>query len=1229
MNRKNRYRRVIEGLCVALCFVASHAAVAQSRISGAIRTDERVAVKGTHPDLLIAKSQDAGRLAGSEKLGQMVLLLAPTAAQDQAAASLVAAQHDPSSSSFHKWLTPAQFGQKFGVAPSDSAQVRQWLEGQGLTVRSVSQSGRFIVFSGNVTQVENAFATQMHSYTYKEKTFIANSGDIQIPAALKSVVKGVVRLHSDPSSPAILLSKNKVHFNKVKGQYTSDDGSHYLAPADFAKIYNVQPLYDAGIDGTGQTIAIVGESNITVQDVTDFRNALGLPPNDPQVIVNGDDPGETADIAEATLDVTWAGAVAPMAHIDFVVSQSNFAQGTDISAEYIVDNNLAPVMSESYGACESNLGPVENAFYNSLWQQAAAQGITAFVSAGDAGGADCDAPGAGFYSSGVLAVNGLASTPYNVAVGGTQFDDTANPSAYWSDTNDPVTGESALGYIPEVVWNESNNDPQYVSLYSGGGGVSSLYAKPDWQIGTGVPNDNMRDLPDISLTAAGHDGYLLCIFGYCANGSNFFFVYGGTSASSPAAAGVMALVNQKMGGAPQGMANYVFYRLANVPGVYHDTTQGNNKVPDPDAQYTVGYDAAPGYDLATGLGSMDVNALVNNWQAASTGAATTTALALGTGQSATVVHGTPINFQATVTCATDGTCTAPTGTVALSATAATGSTVSAGAGQLTPLAQSGVANIPTATVPGGSYTVSARYGGDGKYSPSTSTSVPVTVTPEKSQTFVGALAGGYITSGAITVGYGLPWPIAIAVAGNSGYGFPTGSMTLTADGTPITTGGVYDYASGTYTPSTLTLNYGEKAQNFLSIPGSQSSTLSTVIPSTVLGAGVHQLVASFPGDASFKASQGSYTYTVSQAQGIIEDFFVAGSQVINAPIKLVAQMGFDNNGFAPYGGVMTVTDLTTGTPVVIGTGTVDSSLYGGYWSSIVTVTTPGTHTLRLDYAGDANVKGTSGTFYVPFPGTADSYVSFSTDITSSFGGQPVTLTAMVGSDIQLHVATGKVTFYSGTTVIGSAPLDATGTAVLVSTTIPGGTNNLSASYSGDSVLNPSVSSAVTDTVADYLLQPVPNTVNVYAGATGNALLNLIPQGGFAQQVQLACSGLPANVGCRFVTSPVTLDGVNPATVSLFLSTSKTTADNKGPASPWAIPSAIALGGLLLLPFGRRRRIWTGLAVFCMIAATLANIGCGGSSANPPAKGGTYNITVTATSVTGTTPKTTSITLNVH
>ena len=277
MGSAKLWNRIAVLLSFLMVFACGQNVMSQTRIAEAIRNDQRVTLsKTTSP--LIAKSVEAGRLPGGQNLGRMLLLLAPTAEQDQAAEQLVNDLHDASSPSFHQWLSPADFGKRFGIADADAAQVQQWLQSRGLTVHEISQSRRFIVFSGSVSQVENAFATEMHKYSYqqngKELSFISNSKDIQIPAALQAVVKGVVRLHSDPRNPQAVMG-GKVYFNRSTKKFTFASGDHVLAPADFAKIYNVQPLYDAGIDGTGQSIAIIGRSQIEVQNVRDFPNDSG------------------------------------------------------------------------------------------------------------------------------------------------------------------------------------------------------------------------------------------------------------------------------------------------------------------------------------------------------------------------------------------------------------------------------------------------------------------------------------------------------------------------------------------------------------------------------------------------------------------------------------------------------------------------------------------------------------------------------------------------------------------------------------------------------------------------------------------------------------------------------------------------------------------------------------------------------------------------------------------
>jgi len=1204
---------------------ASAQSSAQARILSPVKNEERITVQNTVP-VIVQRSVDTGRMASGQNLGHMLLMLAPAADQEQAAEQLVAALLDASSTKFHKWLTPEQFGRQFGVADEDAAKVQQWLQGQGLTVHEVAQSRRFVVFSGTVGQVELAFSTEMHTYSYNNKKFIANATDVQIPAALAPVVKGVVRLHSDPHTPTLKIG-NKINVNRKTGKIEGPYGLHFMGPADFATIYNVKPLYAAGIDGSGQTIAIVSRSSLVdpnygidgIQDIRDFRVAMGLPANDPQMIINGDDPGVLSynDTIEAMLDVTWAGAVAPMAQIKVVASQSNFADGVDISAAYIVDHNLAPVMSTSFGTCEQDLGTVQAAFYNSLWQQAAAQGITAFVSAGDNGGAGCDSQSSGQFASHGVAVNGIASTPYNVAVGGTQFDDTANPDAYWSVTADPTTLQSAISYIPEMVWNESSNDPFFTSLWAGSGGVSTIYAKPNWQTAAGVPNDGKRDLPDISLAAAGHTGYAICFEASCSDPTSIgVYSVGGTSASSPAAAGIMALVLQKQNGQPQGVANYVFYRLANIPGVYHDITKGNNKVPDTNGQYTVGYDAGPGYDLASGLGSFDANALVNSWATASTGAGSTTTLSLASGQPTTVVHGTPITFHTKVTCGGVAGCPAPSGEVSLLATSATNGTVGVGAGALTPAASGSTVNIASPEVPGGNYAVSARYSGDGKYFASNSNSLIVTVTPEATQMSMGGVSGGYFVNPPTSIGYGEPVPLWIVVAGNSGYGHPSGSVALLVDGNPANT-----FASDYQTAvPLLTLNYGEFSTVFGNgkTPTAQSSTLPNL--SSGLTVGTHQLQATYPGDNSFLGSQASYSINITQTGSVIADVFLVGTAVPNVPVNIAGQIVLANNGCAPYGGTVTITDYTSGSPVVIASGPA-SQQYCDSFSLPVTFTTAGQHLTRVSFSGDSNVGPSTGTGNLTVNANTSSYfTNFSADVTNIIVGGTVNLTAQVGSDVRQYTPTGSVTFLDGASTLAIVKLDATGTATLAVSSLAAGTHNLSVSYPGDAVLTSSTGGPITEMVADYTLQAQPSDLIVSAGQSGTATISIIPLGGSTQTVQLSCGNLPLDISCTFSPASATLDGVNPASVKVTVNTRPVTAKNETKGRVWGTASTLAFAGLLL-PFLRRKRLKTLLGIVAILVVALYGAGCGGGSGNSNiAATGTYVLNLNASAGAGSAAK---------
>jgi subtilase family serine protease len=574
----------------------SSTALAQRSINEADRVTRHGNV---HP---LARAEfDRGSADLTLPMENMILLLSPRVSAKTELDTLLAGLQNPKSPNFHHFLTPQEFGLRFGPTDQDVADAANWLKSFGFRIEEIGNGKLWINFSGNVQQVERAFQTNIRQYEVHGEIHHANATDPSIPRALSGLVQGVVSLHDFPLHHDGNVAQLPVNV-------TNADGSHNLAPGDFAIIYNLTPLYNAGIDGTGQTIAIVGRTDIVVGDVQFFRSTFGLPAKDPIFIHNGNAPGDLKgnEELEADLDVEWSGAVAKNATIDFVISRSTrTTDGVSLSAQYIVNNNVAPVMSTSFGLCEQSLGATGNAFWNNLWTQAAAEGITAFVSTGDTGAAGCDANNAAVGT--IQAVNGLASTPNNVAVGGTEFNEGAG--IFWAAGNNADLS-SALGPIPEIVWNESANVPGGVGIRATGGGVSTIYAKPGYQSGPGVPADGFRDIPDVSLTAAGHDAYII-VQGHTNNTPGLEGVFG-TSASSPSFAGIMALVVQKTG-APQGNANNVLYSMARAQfaggsAVFNDITSGNNSVPG-----VTGFAAAAGYDQATGWGSVNAATLVNTW----------------------------------------------------------------------------------------------------------------------------------------------------------------------------------------------------------------------------------------------------------------------------------------------------------------------------------------------------------------------------------------------------------------------------------------------------------------------------------------------------------------------------------------------------------------------------------------------------------------------------------------
>lgn len=954
---------------------------------------------------------DRGEAPADLPLKRMLLVLKRSPEQESALRSLIDRQQDKNSPSYHQWLTPEEFGARFGSSDYDIAAVTNWLKVSGFEVTSVSKGRTVMEFSGTAAQVRRAFHTAIHNFVVNGEAHWANSSDPQIPTALTPLVAGVYTLHNFLKKPLHFLAKEEVSL-PPRPQITGSDGSHALVPGDYAVIYNVNPVYSQGIRGDGVVIAVVARSDIDVGDFFDFRSAFGLSSGFLMINANGPDPGILSidEQAEATLDVSWSGAIAPNAAVNLVISAStNTTDGVDLSELYIIDNNAGDVMTESFGACEAAFTSTQAFEISQLAEQAAAQGITYMVSSGDTGSAGCDNLGE-TQATGPLSVNMLASTPFTIAVGGTMFNEHGQPGTYWNSTNNPTDLHSAKSYIPENAWNETctTGCPQFPPpLAAGGGGVSTFFPKPNWQSGVaGIPNDGARDLPDVSLTAAGHDGYLLCLQRSCSSGSAFLIL--GTSASAPAFAGIIALVDQKMGtqGKPerQGVANYVLYRLAaaetlpqcngsNTTGlpantcVFNDTTVGNNSVPG-ETGYGTGaakYQAGTGYDLATGLGSVNVSNLVSNWSSV-TFRSTTTTLGL---TPTSIVHGQ--SAVANIAVAPNGGMGTPTGDVSLMANLGV-----FGEHFDTFLLNGGSVALPTHLLPGGNnYQVHAHYAGDGTFAPSDSASVSVTVTPESSTTTESVLAfdpssGNPVALTNVTYGF-LVYPRAF-VAGLSGFGAPSGTITFSDNGNVV----------GPY-------------------PLNNQGNTAPPLGLTQFSPGSHAITAAYGGDASFNPSAAAATtFTITQAPTISALQVSPTTGVTSTTnVTLTTTINTNGGGFAPDG---TVTFFSGAAP--LGTLPLTYRLPGGplpdgrfiFATSKATFTTQlpaGQDSITAAYSGDSNFIAST---------SAPVVVNVQADFDFSASGSSLTVSR--GGSGSLTLAITGQTGYTGT--INFSPASCTG-----------------------------------------------------------------------------------------------------------------------------------------------------------------------------------------------------------
>jgi hypothetical protein len=949
----------------------------------------------THPK---ARAEyDAGPVDGAVAMDQMILVLGASAEQEHEARTLVDSQQTKGSPDFHRWLTPEEFGRRFGPSVQEIQEAAGWLRQQGFTVTSVAKSGRWIEFSGTSAQVESAFQTQMRRYQVDGEVHTANATDISIPAALAPVVQGVVSLHDFYSRPAMIPSNRKGTAKLVGGKplIALGGGGYAIGPQDFATIYDLNPLYNGvapspkttPIDGTGQTIAIIAEGMINtiattgVDDVASFRQIFSLPSNPANIILTG--PGVTLDKVdgEATLDVEWAGAVAPKATIDLVVSAGTLATDpVDLSSIYVVDNNLAPIMNLSFSECEQDFGTAGNAFWNVLFEQAAAQGISVFVASGDWGAADCE-PDSLYTAGTALAVNGLSSTPYNTSVGGTEFDETVNGgtnATFWNGGTDLATG-----YIPEMVWNDCVTQCNYAA----GGGISTVYPVPSWQTlpilgltGAKFPN---RALPDVSLAAAeGHDPYVYCFSSHAFDPDcqvrqgvvTFDNFAGGTSFASPEMAGVMALVGQATN-SRQGLANYEFYALgaqesanfaacnssnqtnpATRPGaqcIFNDVTAGNNGVPGNDTLSFVppgdktgqlGYNAVAGYDPASGLGSIDAAKLVNAWASAEAGfngsSTALTASFNGTAlpsNAVSIVHGQPVTVTASVSALSGEKTQTPGAEIALlgedgnlAANTGIASLPISGSGGTATTGAVSVKDLPAGT----NYNLYAYFPGDGVFAGSTSNSIALSIAAENTTTALqSGISNGTTVTAGNTLDYGDPANtliFTVNVAGVSQLLPTTGTVTFTDNGNALATvplgpdpGGIAEYLDGSASQGTLPL-------------------------------GTHVIGASYGGDGATPPSynpsaSGSVTVTVTKGYPQVVQVRAPSTAVAGQQVNLSTFLDYNYEAAAPTGTIQFMDGTTAlGSPVTL------TAANGTNAAIVATFTTDGTHALTAQYSGDGN-----------------------------------------------------------------------------------------------------------------------------------------------------------------------------------------------------------------------------------------------------------------------------------
>ncbi len=967
-------------LCAApLALVAMDQSAASPRplITQAIDERSLISLRGnTHPAALPA--QDRGAAPVGMPAERLLLVLKRSPEQQAALQTYLQQLQTPGSPNFGKFVTPEQFGLLYGASTADLAILQNWLQSLGFSVAKIGKGRSAIEFSGTVGQVQQAFHTQIHHYERGGSLHWANTADPMIPSALAPIVAGIAGLNDFKPHPQLRAAPSTI-WKASNQRFTpsltaSLNGAPYLllGPGDAATIYNspngfnkAWPPGQAPLDGTGIDIGLVENVLIDFAPVQNYESLFALPMYNEEAVYDGNEDSlyVRADDSEFLLDNEVARAVAPGAHITvYSAADSTFQPGILLAALRAVDDNVVSFLSVSYLGCEADQGAAGNQEIFNTWEQAAAQGITVTVSSGDSGSAGCDDFNQPKPATQGFAVNGLASTPFNVAVGGTDFNALNKSFATYANPSPDGGFTTALGYIPENVWNISTattgplsgntifkDQTGAANIVAGGGGLSSAgdwssgapagYLKPIWQQSYPPSNtDSVRDLPDVSLFAGSgenHAAWAVCLPRDCQSGGETIHAFGGTSASAPAFAAMLAIVNQKIGASVRlGQANWVLYKLAQTtPAVFHKISTSNNAVyctagsPNCGANsFLTGYETNQGYSLAAGLGSVDVSLLASSWQS-DVRAATSTSLTV---DKSTFKHGTAVNINTAVNPA------AATGSIAL---------VSSGAGMesMPPLALVNGAGAGTYTqLPGGTYTLFGNYAGDGKYQGSTSPGVALAVSPEDSNLQLSLSAFS-------------PSRQLVSVAGAS---VPLGTL-IFARAVPI--GLSQSAALNPIANATGTVFFQDDASPFcVNYPAAVDASGGAEFQ-LLCGAGTHDISATYNGDASYNpSSAGPIAFTVlkaptsvslsSSAATISMGFLdVTATLALNPPTLMIFPTGVINF-------TNTTTNTLLGSPVpsagTCATGKLicDSVVLNVYVSQLIL----GQNLITATFAGDGN-----------------------------------------------------------------------------------------------------------------------------------------------------------------------------------------------------------------------------------------------------------------------------------